>query len=423
MAYSGHRVIGVDIDSRKLRALKRAQSLVIEPELAEIVERVVREGRLTVTASPVKAVRESDLSVICVGTPSNHNGNIDLEALRKVAQEIGSAIKKKGAYHAVVNRSTVLPGTTEEVVVRALERHSGQRLDEGFGVCVNPEFLREGSSVKDFYDPPFIVVGASDRRSGAMLTEVYQSLGLSAPVYSTNLRVAEFVKYACNLFHAVKITFANEIGNISKKLGIDSHEVMSIFCADKKLNISDTYLRPGFAFGGSCLPKDIQAVAYRAKHLDLDVPLISSLLPSNEQQVRLAFDMIRETGKKAVGFLGLSFKPYTDDLRGSPAVALAEMLIGKGYRLRIHDEEVALSRLIGANKRYIRTVLPHISSLLEADASRLIRRSEVVVVTKDSSRHRLLLRSMPKEKAVIDLIRVEQDLSVLNGCRYAGICW
>lgn len=422
LAQSGHHVIGVDIDRHKLRLLRLGRSPVVEPGLTEMVEGALRKGRFEVTLDATAAIRETDLSIVCVATPSNDNGSIDLEALKRVCRAIGEGIRKKGLYHVVVVRSTVLPGTTRDVVLPTLEKHSRARSGRDFGVCVNPEFLREGSSVKDFFDPPLIVVGAEGERSRSLLGSIYDGLELAAPRFETSLEVAEFVKYACNLFHATKITFANEMGNLAKRLDLDSHEVMSIFCADTKLNCSSTYLRPGFAWGGSCLPKDIRAIAYCAKHLDLELPLVNSLLPSNEAQVRLAYEMVRATEKKKIGLMGLSFKPQTDDLRESPAVALAELLMGKGYRVRIHDEEVALSRLIGANRRYIRHVLPHISHLLERDRARFVKNSEVIVVAKRSPANEVLLGGLPPGKVVIDLVRIA-DHPPQNGCKYEGICW
>lgn len=423
LARAGHQVVGVDIDRHKLRLLRAGRSPVVEPGLAEMVKEAVGQGRLTVTSDPVAAINATDLSIVCVATPSRDNGSIDLEALGRVCRAIGEGIRRKGLYHVVVVRSTVLPGTTRDVVVPTLERHARGRSGRELGVCVNPEFLREGSSVRDFFEPPLVVIGADGERSRSLLGSLYDGLGLCAPRFETSLEVAEFVKYACNLFHATKITFANEMGNLAKRLGLDSHEAMAIFCADTKLNCSSAYLRPGFAWGGSCLPKDIRAIAYCAKHLDLELPLLNSLLPSNEAQVRLAYEMIRATEKKRVGLLGLSFKPQTDDLRESPAVALAELLIGKGYRVRIHDEEVALSRLVGANRRYIRQVLPHISHLLERDRPRFIRNSEVIVVAKQSAAHESLLNGgLPPGKVVIDLVRIAPR-PPQNGCRYEGICW
>src|SRR5213078_4113848 len=322
-----------------------------------------------------EAVNETDLSLICVGTPSRKNGSLDLSYLVRVCEQIGEVLKTKKDYHVVVVRSTVLPGTTHQLVIPTLERTSGKKYGEGFGVSVNPEFLREGTALKDFRKPPLTLVGHNHAADASGTIALYQAI--DAPLVSTSIRVAEMMKYTSNAWHALKVCFANEIGNLCKKLEVDSHEVMDIFCRDEKLNLSPYYLKPGFAFGGSCLPKDVRALQYRAREVDLDLPMISQILPSNRMQIQQALDQVLETGKKQIGLLGFSFKAGTDDLRESPIVILAEALLGKGLSLKIYDKNVSLARLVGANKQYIEEQIPHLSSLLCSTIDEVIERSDV----------------------------------------------
>ncbi len=315
---------------------------------------------------------------MCVGTPSNQNGSLDLRYVTRVCEEIGAALKDKQERHVVVIRSTMLPGTIETVVTPTLEQYSGKHAGKDFGVCINPEFLREGTSLKDFYAPPFTLIGADDEETAAIVGQLYSNI--DAPVFVTSVKTAEMVKYVCNCFHALKVSFANEIGNICKAVSVDSHEVMEIFCQDTKLNLSPYYLKPGFAFGGSCLPKDLRAINYKARQVDVETPILSSILPSNRQQIERAIEMVLATGKKKVGVLGLSFKAGTDDLRESPMVTLIETLIGKGFQLAIYDRNVSLARLFGANKEYIESQIPHISQLMRTNIDDVLEFGEVLVV-------------------------------------------
>jgi GDP-mannose 6-dehydrogenase len=419
IADTGHEVIGVDVSSNKVKMINNGKSPIIEKDLPLLIEKSVSKKRLSATTDYKNAVRNTDLSLICVGTPSNTNGSLDLRYVIRVCENIGSVLKDKDAFHVIVIRSTVLPGTLEDILIPTLEKTSGKKCKKDFGVCFNPEFLREGTAVSDFFNPPKTVIGASDVMSAKKVEALYGKL--SAPVFQTSIKVAEMVKYSDNTFHAVKVCFANEIGNICKRLGIDSHKVMEIFCEDTKLNLSPYYLKPGFAFGGSCLPKDIRALGYKAKELDLLTPLLSSLLPSNEIQLKTGIQKVLDTGKKKVGFLGFSFKAGTDDLRESPIVEMIETLLGKGYSIRIFDRNVSLARLMGANKEYIEKHIPHIASLMSDDMDEVIRASEVIVIGNKSEEFRKALKQIPKEQLIIDLVRISDEIPPSEN--YDGICW
>ena len=375
-AEDGHQVIGVDVAPAKVASLNEGRS----PDRGERARRAHQDeyggnGRLRATTSTAEAVRDTDLSLICVGTPSRRNGSLDLTYLERVAEQIGEALTSKDSYHVVVVRSTVLPGTTHDAIIPALERTSGKKYGTGFGVSVNPEFLREGTAIHDFRNPPLTLVGHNYRSDAEPTQALYANV--DAPLETTTIRTAEMMKYASNTWHALKVCFANEIGNVCKRAGVDSHEVMNIFCRDEKLNLSSYYMKPGFAFGGSCLPKDVRALQYRAKELDVETPVISSILTSNRLQIQRAIDEVLDTGRKRIGLLGFSFKAGTDDLRESPLVVLAEALLGKGLCLRIYDKNVSLARLVGANKEYIDTQIPHLSSLLTEDIDELLGKSDV----------------------------------------------
>src|SRR5262249_11375783 len=356
----------------------------------------------------------------CVGTPSRRNGSLDLTYLTRVCEQIGRELAALDRYHVVVIRSTVLPGTTHDVVIPAIARESGKTYGEGFGVSVNPEFLREGTALKDFRKPPLTLVGHNHAADASGTIALYQAI--DAPLVSTSIRVAELMKYTSNTWHALKVCFADEIGNLCKQLDVDSHEVMDIFCRDEKLNLSPYYLKPGFAFGGSCLPKDVRALQYRAKEVDVDLPVISQILASNRQQIQNALDQVLETGRKHVGLLGFSFKAGTDDLRESPIVILAEALLGKGLSLRIYDRNVSLAKLVGANKEYIEKQIPHLSSLLCHTIDEVIDGSEVIVVGNQAPEFAEALMKTRPDQIVIDLVRLPIYGSLVPA-EYRGLCW
>jgi len=416
-AAAGHDVLGIDVDGTKVDSMNRGHSTVVEPGLEELIAQAVASGTLRAAAS---AERDAELSLVCVGTPSNDNGSLCLDFVTRAASEIGDRLARSQSYHVVCIRSTVLPGTVETMVVPLLEKHSGRRAGLDFGVCMNPEFLREGSSIRDFYCPPFSIIGEFDQRSGDVVAALYAEL--PAPVIRTKIGNAEMIKYVCNAFHALKITFANEVGNLSKRLGLDGREVMSIVCRDDKLNISPVYLQPGFAFGGSCLPKDVRAMLHRASEVDVDVPVLRSILPSNKNQIDQAFRLIKKTGKKRIAMLGLSFKAGTDDLRESPIAELAELLIGKGYDLAIYDREVSLARIHGSNKVYIEHTIPHISSLLKETIDSALDMADVVVIAKGSPEFEHALSKRPGRQQVIDLVGHFRNLESEQP-KYEGICW
>lgn len=420
LATDGHEVIGVDLNPDKVAAINAGTSPIVEPGLAEALQDVVQKGRLRATTSTDEAVRNSEVSLICVGTPSRRNGSLDLSYVERVASEIGSALAGVDHYHVVVVRSTVLPGTTHEIVIPALEKASGKTYGEGFGVAMNPEFLREGTAIKDFRHPPLTLVGHNHAVDAAGTRALYDAL--DAPVIGTSIRTAEMIKYTSNTWHALKVCFANEIGNLCKSLDIDSHDVMDIFCKDDQLNLSPYYLKPGFAFGGSCLPKDVRALQYRAKEMDVEMPVISSILASNKLQVSTAFDQVLETGKTNIGLLGFSFKAGTDDLRESPLVTLAEALLGKGLKLRIYDKNVLLSRLVGANKEYIDNRIPHLSSLLCDSIDEVLTHADVLIVGNKAPEFVDALHRTRPDQVIIDLVRVSVDSARVQG-DYRGICW
>jgi GDP-mannose 6-dehydrogenase len=420
LAKDGYTVIGVDINHQKVATLNSGKSPLIEPGLEDLIAKATENDLFTATTDAKKAIHASDVSLVCVGTPSNENGSLDLHYVKNVCQEIGDALKNKQKYHVVVIRSTVLPGTVEEKMIPVLEQASGLVAGKDFGVCMNPEFLREGSAIKDYFQPSFVVIGELDIRSGELLESIYATV--DAPLFRTNIKNAEIVKYACNAFHALKIVFANEIGSICKLHGVDGQEVMDIFVQDKQLNISPAYLRPGFAFGGSCLPKDVRALTYRAKEVDADCTVLNAIIPSNQNQVAYSIRAVERTGLKKVGILGLSFKANTDDLRESPAVTLSETLIGRGYQVRIFDDQVQLSQLIGANKAFLEKELPHISSIMCDSVEEVIAESEVVVVTHGGKAFTQAVELMREDQILIDLVGKLKNNPNIKAA-YEGIAW
>ena len=414
----GHEVVGVDVSTTKIDLINNGKSPIVEPGLEPLLEQGIRTGRLSGTTDFKKAVLDTDVSFICVGTPSKKNGDLDLGYIESVCREIGYAIREKKERHTVVVRSTVLPGTVNNVVIPIIEDCSGKKAGADFGVGTNPEFLRESTAIKDYDFPPMTVIGELDAQTGDLLEEIYREL--DAPIIRKSIEVAEMIKYTCNVWHAAKVTFANEIGNIAKAVGVDGREVMDVVCQDHKLNLSKYYMKPGFAFGGSCLPKDVRALNYRAGSLDVETPLIGSLMRSNAAQVQKAFDIIASQDSRKVALLGLSFKAGTDDLRESPQVELAEMLIGKGFDLSIYDRNVEYARVHGANKEYIESKIPHVSSLLNSDLEDVVAKADIIVLGNSDERFAKLAEQAPSGKRVIDLVGFMPHAS--NGVA-EGICW
>jgi GDP-mannose 6-dehydrogenase len=419
LSQDGHRVVAVDVDPTKLEALSAGRPPVVEPGLDAILESAVRRGQLTVARTAAEALAGSDLSMVCVGTPGRPNGALDTTYVTRVAQQIGEAIRRKNDFHSVIMRSTVVPGTTEEHIIPVLERASGKRAGQDFGVAYYPEFLREGSAIRDYEHPGTIIFGKHDDESLRRLQELHAHARVEPRIMT--IRAAEAVKYASNAWHATKISFANELGLICRAFGIDSHDVMESVCADTKLNISPAYLTPGFAFGGSCLPKDLRALRYRARTVDVDTPLLNAVLEANANQVSRAYELVENCEARRVGMIGLSFKPQTDDLRYSPLLDLAERLIGHGFELKIYDPIIRLSRLKGANQEHIRRRLPHIADLLLEDINELIEHSEVIILGNRQVAKTVMPSLMDSTKQIIDLVRVEREMRSAD--RYQGLCW
>jgi GDP-mannose 6-dehydrogenase len=419
LAKVGHEVIGVDPVRTKVDLINQGQSPIVEADIGEIISTTVESGRLRATDDAIEAVQETELSFVCVGTPSQPNGNLDLRYIRRVCEQVGAALKGKEGRHVVAIRSTVLPGTVRNIVIPILEEASGKSAGSDFGVCHNPEFLREGSAVKDFNAPPKTVIGEFDGSGGELLATLYQML--DAPLIRTELEISEMVKYIDNSWHALKIGFANEIGNLSKAFGVDSHQVMDIFCQDRKLNISCAYLMSGFAFGGSCLPKDLRALAYQARAHDLETPILNSILPSNDMQVRRGLELIMNKGNKRIGVLGFSFKAGTDDLRESPLIEVIERLIGKGYDLRIYDKSVKIASLTGANRDFILNRIPHISRLMVDGIDRVLDHAQTVVIGNKDPEFTQVPARMRDGQVMVDFVRIGNRRSEEG--RYDGICW
>jgi GDP-mannose 6-dehydrogenase len=419
LAQDGHEVVGVDPVQTKVALINSGQSPIVETDIGEIIATTAKDGRLRATQDSSQAIYETELSFVCVGTPSQVNGNLDLRYIRRICEQIGDALRHKVERHTVVIRSTILPGTMRKIVIPTLEEFSGKRAGVDFGVCNNPEFLREGSAVKDFRCPPKTVIGESDQASGDLLCQLYATL--DAPLIRTDLETAEMVKYVDNSWHALKIGFANEIGNICKSSGIDAHAVMNIFCQDRKLNISPAYLLPGFAFGGSCLPKDLRALSYHAKIHDLQLPILTSILPSNEMQIARGLQLIIEKGHMQVGVLGFSFKAGTDDLRESPVIEVIERLIGKGYDLRIYDKNVNIASLVGANRDFILNRIPHISRLMVRSVEAVLEHAQTVVIGNKDPDFESVPGNLRGDQQLVDFVRISNHRS--NNGKYDGICW
>ncbi len=419
LAKDGHTVIGVDPYKPKIDLINKGQTPVIEKDIGKIIETAVSNGLLSATQDIKRAVLDSEISLICVGTPSQLNGSLDLKYVRKVCEEIGVALREKNEFHVVVARSTMLPGSMKSIVIPTLEEASGKKAGKDFGVCNNPEFLRESTAVFDYFNPPKTVIGETDTKAGDVLASLYKNM--DAPLIRTSVETAEMVKYTDNVWHALKVGFANEIGNISKAAGIDGHEVMEIFCKDTKLNLSSYYMKPGFAFGGSCLPKDVRALNYKARSLDIDAPILNSIMPSNQMQIAKGIAMVTEKGNKKVGILGFSFKAGTDDLRESPLVEVIERLLGKGYDIRLYDKNVKIASLVGANKDYILNAIPHISQLMVDNIDSVLEHAETVIIGNGSSEFHDILSKLNKNQVLVDFVRISSNRSEEG--KYDGICW
>ncbi len=414
----GHQVVGVDVNKQKVDLIKSGKSPIVEKDLDEYIHEGIRESRIYATQDIDDAISRTNISIICVGTPSQINGNIDLTYIYRVCQEIAESLKHKDEFHTVVIRSTVIPGTIKQCA-EIIENISGRKHGVGFGVASNPEFLRESTAIEDFWHPPYTVIGTTCKQSEEQLMELYKDI--DAPVFALKPEESEMIKYANNNFHAVKVTFANEIGNICKELGVDGHKVMEVVSSDKKLNLSPYYMKPGFAFGGSCLPKDVRGLNYRAKTLDVTTPLLNSLLPSNENQIQRGLQLILGTEKKKVGFLGFAFKAGTDDLRESPVVELIETLIGKGYSLSLYDSNILLSKLMGKNKDYLTGHIPHIAKVLKESIQEVIDASDVIVLGNKSPEFKEAVSNLGADKTIIDLVRIDKQRTTEDN--YVGICW
>jgi len=417
-ASRGHDVVGIDLNAAKVGLVQDGKTPALEPGLADLVAKSVADGRLRATSDGAAAVADADLSLICVGTPSSDNGSLSTEALERVVETIGRALPAER--HTVVVRSTTLPGTCDRLVVPLLERASGGTAGKDFGVSVNPEFLREGSSLEDFNRPPKTLIGELDHASGAAVERLYD--GFPAPLFRVPLAVAEMAKYVDNAFHALKIDFANEIGAACQAFGLDSHEVMAIFASDSKLNISTAYLTPGFAFGGSCLPKDLRALLYACRHHDVELPLLESIIPSNERHLQRTVDLLLRLGRRRVGIFGLAFKQGTDDLRESPLVELAERLLGKGFELKIFDAAVSFSTLVGANREYIERRIPHLAALMTDSPAEVMSHAEVCVIGAQTP-EAIEAVARPNGRAVIDLVRVPDAAARRGEAGYFGVAW
>lgn len=406
-AADGNHVFGVDPVSDKVDLINQGLSPIVEAEIGGIIEETAQKGQLRATQDPIAAVQETDLSFVCVGTPSQSNGNLDLRYIRRICEQIGQALRSKDSKHTVVIRSTILPGTMRKVVIPTLEEFSGKKAGEEIGICYNPEFLREGTAVKDFRYPPKTVFGELDRESGDLLATLYERI--QAPLIRTDLNNAEMIKYVDNSWHALKIGFANEIGSLCDAFGVDAEEVMNIFCQDKKLNISPAYLKPGFAFGGSCLPKDLRALSYQAKMHDLQLPILNSVLPSNEMQIASGVKQVIESANSRVGVLGFSFKAGTDDLRESPMIEVIERLIGKGYDLRIYDRNVNIAALVGANRDFILNRIPHISRLMSPSVDAVLAHAQTIVIGNYDPEFGQVQSQLRDGQCLVDLVRITRQ--------------
>jgi len=419
LAKNGHNVIGVDLNNTKVDFINKGKSTIIEREIDNIISEQHKLGNISATTNGMEAVINTDVSFICVGTPSTSNGHLNLNSIFKVSEEIGKGIREKNSFHVVVIRSTVVPGTNAKVS-KIIEDVSGKDCNKSFAVVSNPEFLREGSAVIDYYNPPYTLIGSNNDKAIESMNHIYE--GIESPVIVTDIKIAEFIKYANNAFHALKITFANEIGNICKKMGIDSHKLMDIFCKDDKLNISSYYLKPGFSYGGSCLPKDLKALRTIAHDFYLECPVLENIERSNDLQKNVVYEQILQFNKEKVSFLGLSFKAGTDDLRGSPIIDIIEKLLGRGFDVKIFDKNVHLSQLIGSNKEYILQKIPYISKFITGDPYEIIEFSDVIVVVNKEKEFQDILEKVPGDKIIYDLVNIDFNNKERKK-NYIGIGW
>lgn len=419
LAKNGHHIIGVDKDLNKVTAIGNGDSPIVEPKISDLLISSVENKTLSSTRDATKAINDSEVSIVAVGTPSRKNGSINLKYVESVSEEIGHAIKEKDNYHTIVLRSTVLPESCENVIIPIIESFSEKKAGKDFGFIFNPEFLREGSAVDDFFFPPKTVIGCSNKKDANLIKSLYSFT--DAPLFITSFKVAEMVKYADNAFHATKVVFGNEIGSISKAINVDSHQVMEIFCSDTKLNISPNYLKPGYAFGGSCLPKDLRALMHLSKDKNISTPMISSLISSNIAHIDRSYQLIVKLNKKKIGFLGFAFKANTDDLRESPIITLMEMMIEGGYDIKCFDDSVKLSNLTGSNKLSLNEKLPHISKVIVNSQNELIENIDVLVIGNKNKDYLNVIKKIEKNIMVIDLVRIGDDFN--NKINYDGICW
>lgn len=420
LASKGHHVIGVDSNKNKVDMINAGKALIVEPELKELTARVVMNGHLRATQNVSDAILNSNLSFICVGTPSKKNNGLDLQYIKRVCEDIGHILKEKNGHHIIACRSTMFPGSIRKVVIPILEHYSDKREGTDFSVCINPEFMKEGSAIYDYYNPPKNVVGTSDQRIRDVLSQLNEQC-TNMPTIFLDIEEAEMLKYANNIWHALKVGYANEIGNVCKLLDIDSHRVMDVFCKDTTLNLSPYYLKPGFAFGGSCLPKDLRAFLFESQSLNLNLPIIGAVLPSNRSQIDMALNLIMEQENKRIGILGFSFKANTDDLRESPIVELIERLIGKGYELTLFDKNIVEANINGANQDYILNHIPHLSQLMVNSIDELLERAQTIVIGNGASEFDRVLDDARDDQIIVDLVRIRKTLP--ESKQYNGLCW
>ncbi len=418
LASQGHEIIGVDIDKNKIDFINQGKSPLYEPGLDELIQTQVNEKRLKAITDVHQAVTNTDISIICVGTPSTEIGGLELGFVENILTQIATVIRMKDKFHVVVMRSTVLPGTAKKVAIPILEHISGKKVGVDFGYVSNPEFLRESTSIFDFFNPPKIVIGHSDEISGSLVSELYNKL--ENPLILTGITEAEMVKYADNAWHATKVVFANEIGCLAKEVGIDGQKVMDIFCLDKKLNLSSYYMKPAFAFGGSCLAKDVRAINVQANELNVRVPLLDSLIKSNHYQIERAYNMIVHAKKNKIAILGISFKADTDDIRESPQLMLVEKLSGKGYEIQVYDSNVSNTLKTGANKEMLGNRIKHVVHLIRDSLDEVLENSEIIVIANESKEFEGLADKLCADKIIVDLVRNSEKVTEGN---YMGICW